>query len=199
MRTFYEEECGWPVGVEPGAGRVSVTTGSALDALVMPEAMGRAVGHGLVAIMQPAVALASGRWWTFLTTPRPGRASLPDDLAGARVRMVPRGSPVALPLLQGGWALPPRSGRLPDHAVRGAAMTARDDQGTHELLERAVLAKHALEELLTPIAEDAVDADQALSLSAQLAELANGFTAVATADGEPFGWFSVEVAFPSPG
>lgn len=118
VRTFYEKQCGWPVAVEPRAGRVSVTTGTALDALVMPSCLGEAVGHALIEIMQPTAAFTSGDWWTFLTLLRPTGATLPKDLVRARVRLTPDGSPVPLPMHQGGWVLPPIPGRgLPPHSV----------------------------------------------------------------------------------
>lgn len=118
VRTYYQEECGWPASVEPGARQVTVTTGDVLDALVMPSRMGQAVGHALIEIMQPATAFTSGDWWTFLTLPRPARVSLPKDLVTARVRLVPDGAPIALPLHRDGWLLSPRPGRgLPNHSV----------------------------------------------------------------------------------
>lgn len=65
-----------------------------------------------------------------------------------------------------------------------------------DLLEHAVLAKHALDELLTPIADGTVDADDALSLSEQLVHLADGFKAVAKG-GQPssLGTFAVETSY----
>lgn len=117
-RTFYEEECGWVVAVEPGAGRVTVTTGDALDVLVMPRRMGQAVGHALIEIMQPAVTYTSADSSTFLTLPRAEGAALPKELASARVRSLPAGSPVSLPVDQDDWTYPPRPGRgLPPWSV----------------------------------------------------------------------------------
>lgn len=118
VRTFYEEEHGWPVSVEPGAGRVTVTTGAVLDALMMPSGLGEAVGHGLIEVMQPQAAFAAGGWWTLLTLPRPAGVALPKDLVRARVRLIPEGAPVPLPLHRSGWVLPPRAERgLPPHSV----------------------------------------------------------------------------------
>lgn len=53
----------------------------------------------------------------------------------------------------------------------------REDR--RELLEQAVLAKHALDELLSPIADGTVDAEDALAVSEQLAELASRFRVIA--------------------
>lgn len=118
VRTFYEEEHGWPVSIEPSTGRVTVTTGEVLDALMMPNRMGEAVGHALIEIMQPQTAFTTGGWWTVLTLPRPAGVVLPKDLVRARVRLIPEGAPVPLPLHRGGWVLPPRTGRgLPPHSV----------------------------------------------------------------------------------
>lgn len=118
VRTFYEEEHGWPVSVEPGAGRVTVTTGGVLDALMMPSALGEAVANALIEVMRPQPAFVGGGWWTLLTQPRPAGVVLPKDLVRARVRMIPEGAPVRLPLHRAGWVLPPRADRgLPPHSV----------------------------------------------------------------------------------
>lgn len=117
-RAFYEEEYGWAVAVEPGAGRVTVTTGDSFDALVMPQWLGHAVGQALIEIMQPAVTYISADNSTFLTLPRAEEVALPKELVRARVRSLPAGSPVSLPVDQDEWTYPPRPGRgLPPWAV----------------------------------------------------------------------------------
>lgn len=62
------------------------------------------------------------------------------------------------------------------------------------LLEQAVLAKHALDELLTPIADGAIDTDRALWLSEQLRRLA-GMVTSSAGGGAPSGTFSIETSF----
>lgn len=68
----------------------------------------------------------------------------------------------------------------------------RDDHRV--LLEQAVLAKHAVEELLTPIADGSLDADEALKLSERLRQLAEMVTSAAGGE-TPYGMFSVETSF----
>lgn len=68
----------------------------------------------------------------------------------------------------------------------------RDDDRV--LLEQAVLAKHAVEELLTPIADGAIDSDRARCLSEQLHRLADMVTSAAGSE-TPCGTFSIETSF----
>lgn len=144
-RTAYEERFGWPAHIETRAERVAVTTGEVLDAIVMPEHLGNAVAHGLVAIMQPAAVLVAGasRQLTILTLPRPATAALPSNLEQARVRLLPHGTPVALPIpgrphAQVRWLFAPGGPRpsLPDHSVvislaRRAAVALDADARIH--------------------------------------------------------------------
>lgn len=124
-RTAYEERFGWQTTVERGRRRISVVTGTNLDAITMPAELGNAVAHGLVAMMQPAAVLATGegRWMTVLTAPRPTTASLPADLGRAQVRLLPRRTPLVLPIpgrptSEVRWLMPPRPGSgLPAHSV----------------------------------------------------------------------------------
>lgn len=69
----------------------------------------------------------------------------------------------------------------------------RDDDH-RVLLEQAVLAKHAVEELLTPIADGSIDAGQALGLSERLRRLADMVTSAAGGEA-PHGIFSIETSF----
>lgn len=92
----------------------------------MPAELGDAVAHGLVAMMQPAAVLATGedgRWLTMLTAPRPTNTSLPSDLGLAHIRLLPRRTPLVLPVpgrptSEVRWLMPPRPrAGLPAHSV----------------------------------------------------------------------------------
>lgn len=123
--TAYEERIGWQTTIEPGRRRITIVTGTTLDAIAMSAELGNAVAHGLLAMMQPAAVLASGegRWLTMLTAPRPTNSSLPSDLGLAHVRLLPRRTPLVLPVpgrptSEVRWLMPPRPGAgLPAHSV----------------------------------------------------------------------------------
>lgn len=124
-RTAYEERFGWQTTIEPGRRRITILTGTNLDAIAMPADLGHTVTHGLVAMMQPAAVLATGegRWLTVLTAPRPTAAGLPADLDHAHVRLLPTRTPLVLPVPgrptgEVRWLMPPRPGAgLPAHSV----------------------------------------------------------------------------------
>lgn len=90
----------WPVYVDP-VGRLAVNTGVVPDAVTLPAALGIAVHRELDISMLPAPVMSDqvlGRW-TILTAPaETARMKVPRDLDHARVRPVPRGAPVLVPL-----------------------------------------------------------------------------------------------------
>ena len=108
-RARYEELLGWPVSVQVGRRDLVLAVGGSIGAVGMPARLGARVRQelGIAMLCGPIVADQGGGWWTFLTKPvgvlRPDVA---HDLAAVRVRLVPRGSFVELPLHVNGSEAP---------------------------------------------------------------------------------------------
>ncbi|MEV4320029.1 hypothetical protein [Actinocrispum sp. NPDC049592] len=106
-RTYYEERFGWPVTIEVDPGRLVMRLGERLDAVVMPEPLGRGVLTDLriTLLAGPVLADTAGQWWLFLTQPsancRPAPKDYADDGASRlrclEVHPLPAGSRVVVP------------------------------------------------------------------------------------------------------
>lgn len=110
----YEQRFGWMVSVDTKALRITQATGDAMSAITMPEPLGTDVLNRLLEARQPVAVLTSGqgRWLTFLTRPQPATAMLSAILDMARVRVLPAGTPVVLPVpgqphAEAWWVAPP--------------------------------------------------------------------------------------------
>jgi len=100
-RARYEESLGWPVSVQVGRRDLIIIVGGPLGAVGMPANLGARVRQelGFAMLCGPITADPTGTWWTFLT--RPVGILRPDvarDLATLRVRILPRGASIDLPL-----------------------------------------------------------------------------------------------------
>jgi hypothetical protein len=101
-RNTYEEMLGWPILLEVATRKLVMTTGTILDAIVMPAALGEKVLAELrSAILASYVIAGPGNAsWTFITEPAVASTptpTLPADLVPARVECVPHGSQITLP------------------------------------------------------------------------------------------------------
>lgn len=132
----YSRITGWNVYVDR-AGRLAANTGSGFDAVTLPPTLGARVHRELSSAMltAPVIVDASLGRWTLLTgIALIARMNLPPDLITARVRAVPRGAPVLLPVpLADGWdgqrhwvSSPDESALPPWTAVVGAARRVVD-------------------------------------------------------------------------
>lgn len=127
-RNHYEENLGWPATIDVEPHRVVITTGSVLDAVVMPVGVAEAVLLELRIALQagPVISTPGVDQWTFLTTPAPVRPAalpatrsakaepaqpvIPAELRAMRVHGLAPGTPVTLPSETGSpyWIEPPR-------------------------------------------------------------------------------------------
>ncbi|TCO54406.1 hypothetical protein [Actinocrispum wychmicini] len=132
-RTWYEERFGWPVTVEVAAGRLVMEVGEWVDAVAMPQPLGRRVLSELwIAMLAgPVLTDATARWWMFLTRPAAATEWSVRQIRGLDVHLVPRGSHVVVPSETGEsprlpWIERPRAlHQLPPWtAVIGAARRA---------------------------------------------------------------------------
>ncbi|HEV8556609.1 MAG TPA: hypothetical protein VGR06_09465, partial [Actinophytocola sp.] len=100
-RATYEETLGWPVTIQIGRRDLVVPVAGPLAAIGMPARLGARIRQALTIALLPAPIIAdpSATWWTFLT--RPVGTLRPDvthDLTALRVRVIPRNTPIELPL-----------------------------------------------------------------------------------------------------
>lgn len=115
-------------------GQVVVATGDVFDAVSVPVGLVRAVQRELAVAMLPAPIVAEpalGRATILSAVATKTRMTMSDDLIEARVRALPRRTPVLLPVLviagwDGSrfWVSPPDATLPPWTAVVGAARRA---------------------------------------------------------------------------
>jgi hypothetical protein len=120
-RAAYEETLGWPVSVQVGRRDLAVAVGGTIAAIGMPARLGARVRQdlGIALLSGPIIADPGGTHWTFLISPVGTlRPDVAHDLAAVRVRIVPRGACVDLPLSLTAdaahtwrWVEPPVAGR----------------------------------------------------------------------------------------
>ncbi|HEX3784992.1 MAG TPA: hypothetical protein VHX38_35475 [Pseudonocardiaceae bacterium] len=140
VRNEYEELLCWPVLLEVTNRRLIMPTGTTLDAVVMPAALGEKVLAELrIAMLDCPVIMEPDGSWIFATDPVGApHPAMPPELISAQVRTLPAGSQVVLPAsphlcgVGRSWVTPCRRQSLaPWHAViaTGRRIIARGFDG----------------------------------------------------------------------